>query len=69
MVHRKPPAFLRIVETPAPQVRVRAEDFGPATWQATLFAQSNPSLLVFVNFERVTNPIFSPCSLLRGHGL
>jgi hypothetical protein len=58
MPHRKPPAFLRIVEQPAPQARVRAEDFSPSTWQATLFAQSNPSLLVFVDFERVTESDF-----------
>ena len=37
---------------------MRAEDFGPATWQATLFAQSNPSLLVFIDFERVTESDF-----------
>ena len=54
MAHRKIPAYLRAVETPAPQTRVRAEDFSPVTWQATLFAQSNPSLLVFVDFERAT---------------
>jgi hypothetical protein len=58
MAHRKTPAFLRVVETPVKQAPVRPEDFSPATWQATLFAQTNPSLLIFMDFDRVTESDF-----------
>src|SRR5947207_1932118 len=53
MAIRRSVPFLRVVEQEPQAAELRAEHFAPTTWQGTLFARQNPSLLVFVDVEDV----------------
>lgn len=55
---KRPAPFLRVIRPKSEPPPVRAEDFEPTTWQGTLFARKNPSLLVFIDFEKVTEADF-----------
>lgn len=50
--------FLHLVETNARSAPLSANDITRPAWQSTLFAAEHPSLLVFVNFEGVTEADF-----------
>jgi TIR domain-containing protein len=50
--------FLRLVDTQSPATPISKETFARPAWQSTLFANENPSLLLFINFERVAESDF-----------
>lgn len=50
--------FLRLVETPYKPERVSSATFVRPAWQSTFFATENPHLLVFVNFEKISESDF-----------
>jgi hypothetical protein len=58
MPPKRPAPFLQVVKTKPQAPPVRAEDFAAKTWQSTLFARSNPSLLIFVDFEAAAETDF-----------
>lgn len=58
MPSKRPAPFLQVVKAKAEPASVRAQDFAPATWQSTLFARNNPSLLVFIDLEKAAEEDF-----------
>jgi hypothetical protein len=52
------PNFLRLVDTTSKVDPINRETFVRRAWQNTLFANENPSLLLFVNFEEVSENDF-----------
>src|ERR1700733_6307842 len=57
--HSKPKAnFLRLVEASSIPEPVSTTTFIRPGWQSTFFATENPYLLLFVNFESISEPDF-----------
>jgi TIR domain len=55
----KPKAhFLRLVETPYRPEPISKETFVRPGWQSTFFATANPCLLLFVNFQKISENDF-----------
>ena len=55
---KQPVNFLRLVESNPEPAPLRPDDIARPAWQSTLFATEHPSLLVFVNFEHVSEADF-----------
>jgi hypothetical protein len=53
------PNFLRLVDTKSTIDPILSDTFVRPAWQSTLFANDNPSLLLFVNFEEINENDFT----------
>lgn len=52
------PNFLRLVDVKPTSDPIAPDNFARPAWQTTLFASENPSLLLFINFEEVSESDF-----------
>src|SRR5580698_6971515 len=53
------PHFLRLVDTTSAPDPVTHETFSRADWKTTLFANENPTLIVFISFQEISESDFT----------